>query len=319
MLVTSRAVGRIEFFDVKSRLMEWINYHHLHYFWVVAREGSIAQACQKLHLAQPTISGQIRALEDHLGEKLFERVGRRLRMTEMGRTVFRYADEIFSLGQELIDVLKGAPAHGGIRLNVGIADALPKFVAYRILEPAIRIKERVQLHCEEDDAESLLSKLAVRDLDVVLTDIVGTGNSKVRAHSHLLGECEVSICGVEALAEKYRKGFPKSLNGAPWLLPTANTALRRAMDRWFQAEGIVPDVRAEFEDSALIKVFTLSGLGLMACPSISERDVKKFLDLRIVGRVPMVKERFYAVTLERRLKNPAVAAICASARDRLFV
>lgn len=299
--------------------MDWINYHHLLYFWVVAKEGSIAKACQQLYLAQPTISGQLRALEQRIGERLFERVGRRLRLTETGQLVYRYADEIFSLGQELLDVLKGRPSGSQVRLFVGISDGLPKFVTYRILEPAMKLAEPVHMVCREADSDALLSMLAMHELDVVITDTPVTATAKVRTFSHLLGECDVTVFGTEKLADMYRRGFPKSLHKAPWILPTENTAIRRSLDRWFEEEGITPIIRGEFEDSALIKVFSLSGLGVMPCPTISERDVRRTLDLRVIGRIPSIRERFYAVTVERRLKNPAVAAICEAARDRLFV
>lgn len=298
--------------------MEWINYHHLLYFWVVAKEGSIAKACDQLYLAQPTISGQIRALEQRIGERLFERVGRRLNLTETGQVVYRYADEIFSLGQELMDVLKGRPTGSPVRFFVGICDSLPKFVTYRILEPALKLKEQVHLVCKEANAETLLEGLAAHELDLVLTDTPVTALAKVKAYSHLLGECDVTVFGTEKLAEEYRKGFPKSLDGAPWILPTENTSLRRSLDRWFEQEGIHPVIRGEFEDSALIKVFSMSSMGVMPCPTVSERDIKKMLDMRVIGRIPSIKERFYAITVERRLKNPAVLAICEAARDRLF-
>lgn len=298
--------------------MEWINYHHLLYFWVVAKEGSIAKACDQLYLAQPTISGQIRALEQRIGERLFERAGRKMALTETGQVVFRYADEIFTLGQELVDVLKGRPTGSPVRFFVGISDNLPKFVTFRILEPALRLKEQVHLVCKEANSEALMDELAAHELDLILTDTPVTNVAKVKAYSHLLGECDVTVFGTEKLAEEYRKGFPQSLNGAPWILPTENTALRRSLDRWFEQEGIHPVIRGEFEDSALIKVFSMSSIGVMPCPSISERDIRKILDMRVIGRIPSIKERFYAITVERRLKNPAVVAICEAARDRLF-
>ncbi len=298
--------------------MKGLNYHHLLYFWVVAKEGSIAQACEKLHLAQPTISGQIRELEKNIGDRLFERVGRRLRLTESGRVVYRYADEIFSLGQELQDMMKGRPVRTPLRLNVGIADAIPKFLSYRILLPALKLPHRVQLACQEGSNEELLSKLAIHELDLVLTDVPVTSLTKVRAYSHPLGECDVSIFGTQEHYELYRKGFPKSLHQVPWVLPAESTALRRSLDRWFETEDIHPIIAAEFEDSALMKVFSVSGLGVMACPSASEKEIRKHLDMKVIGRIPTVTERFYAITVERRLKNPAVVAICESARDRLF-
>jgi LysR family transcriptional activator of nhaA len=210
--------------------MQWLNYHHLLYFWVVAKEGTIAAACKELNLAQPTISAQLRSLERSLGEKLFTRVGRNLALTETGRVVYRYADEIFSLGRDLLDTVQGRPTDRPLRFNVGVADVLPKLVAYRLLEPALHLPEQVQLVCHDGSPPELLTRLAVYELDLVLSDSPIGPDVKVRAFNHLLGECGVSIFGTKDLATKYRRRFPKSLDGAPFIVPTANTALRRAIE-----------------------------------------------------------------------------------------
>lgn len=298
--------------------MDWLNYHHLLYFWTVAREGSIAKACEKLLLAQPTISGQLHALERSLGEKLFERSGRGLALTTTGQLVYRYADEIFTLGKELIDTLRGRPSGRPLRLVVGVAGVLPKLVSYRLLEPALQLPEPVQVICREDKAERLMAELSVNELDLVLSDTPISPSLKVRAFNHLLGECGTSIVAVPPLARALSGGFPRSLDGAPFLLPTANTTLRRSLDQWFDAVDIRPLSRAEFEDSALLKVFGQAGVGAFAVPSAVEDEVCKQYGVRLVGRVEEVRARFYAISVERKIKHPAVLAISEAARKELF-
>lgn len=298
--------------------MEWLNYHHLLYFWVVAREGSIARACDQLRLTEATVSAQIHALEEALGEKLFSRVGRGLVLTEMGRTVLRYADEIFTLGRELMDTVKNRPTGQPVRLVVGVADILPKLIVHRLLEPASNLPETVRITCREGKHDQLIAQLAVHEFDLVLTDSPIGSAVKVRAFNHLLGECGVTIFGPAQLAARYRPRFPRSLNGAPFLLPTDNTTLRRSLDQWFESEGIRPTVVGEFEDSALLKVFAQSGAGLFADPSVIEAEIRRQYDVQIVGRLEAVRERFYAISVERKLKNPAVIAISEAARQKLF-
>jgi len=298
--------------------MEWLNYHHLLYFWTIAREGSVSAAAAELRLAQPTLSGQLRLLEDSLGEKLFDRVGRRMVLTEVGREVYRYADEIFSLGRELMDVVRGRPTGRPVRLVVGVADVVPKLITYRLLAPALRLAEPVRIVCREDRSERLLAELAIHNLDLVLTDApIGPGMS-VRAFSHLLGECAVTVFGTAELAARYRRGFPKSCDGAPMLLPMESTAVRRSLDQWFEGQGIRPRVVSEFEDSALLKVFGQAGAGLFIAPTVIEAEVQKQYGVKVVGRIEAVKERFYAISVEKRLKNPAVVAISEAAREKLF-
>jgi LysR family transcriptional activator of nhaA len=298
--------------------MEWLNYHHLLYFWVVAREGGVARACEELSLSQPTISAQIHALEESLGEKLFARAGRNLVLTEVGRVVFRYADEIFALGRELTDALKGRSPGRPVRFVVGVADVLPKLIAYRLLEPALKMAEPIRVVCREDKPERLLAELAVHGLDLVLADAPTGPTVKIQAFNHLLGECGVTVFGTAQVAATYRRGFPQSLTGAPFLLPTDNTTLRRSLDQWFDAEGIHPLVVGEFEDIALLKTFGQTGAGLFAAPSVIEAEVRRQYGVQIVGRVETVRERFYAISVERKLKHPAVVAIAEAARQKLF-
>jgi LysR family transcriptional activator of nhaA len=298
--------------------MEWLNYHHLLYFWTVAREGSVARACEKLHLAQPTISGQLRRLEKSLGEKLFHRVGRNLVLTDTGRIVYRHADEIFTVGGKLMDTLKGHGAARPLRLVVGIADVLPKQIAYRIIEPALRLPEPVQVVCHDDKPDRLLAELSVQGLDIVLTDSPVAPTVKVRAFNHLLGECSVSVLGTPKLAAAHRRTFPRSLDGAPVLLPAAPTALRRSLDQWFDSQEIRPQVKGEFDDSALVYAFGGAGVGLFIAPSVIEGQVRQQHGVRVVGRLDSVREQFYAISVERKLRHPAVVAISESARKTLF-
>jgi len=301
-----------------GRSMEWLNYHHLRYFWAVAREGGVTRAAERLHISQPTVSAQIRELEQALGERLFARSGRTLALTDVGRTVFRYADEIFGLGRELLDTVKGRPTGRPARLSVGIANVVPKLIAYRLIEPALRLPEPVLLECVEDRPDRLLAELAVHALDVVLSDAPVGPLVNVRAYSHLLGECTVTVFGTAALAAAHTRRFPQSLDGAPFLLPTQNSALRRALDQWFEEQGIRPRVVGEFEDSALLKVFGQAGRGLFAAPTAILAEVRRQYGVRRVGEVAAVRERFYAISVERRLKHPAVLAISEAARQRLF-
>ena len=299
--------------------MEWINYHHLLYFWTAAKEGSIARACEKLTLAQPTISGQLRLLEEALGEKLFTRAGRGLVMTEVGRVVFRYADEIFSLGREMQDVLKGRPGGRPLRLFVGISDMVPKLIAYRVLQPALAMSESVHLICEEGSPEHLLADLAEHRLDVVLSDTPVSSLVRVKAFNHLLGTCGVTLFAVSKIAVRYRKEFPASLDDAPFLLPTKGSSLRNALDQWFDEHKIRPRLVGEFKDSALMKTFGQAGAGIFAAPSAIEKEVREHYKVGVVGRVDSITERFYAISVERKLKHPAVVAIREAARDRLFI
>jgi len=298
--------------------MERLNYHHLLYFWMAAREETLTRASERLRLAPSTLSAQIHALEDALGEKLFERSGRRLRLTEMGRTVFGYADEIFSLGRELVESVGGRPTGRPLRLVVGVADVVPKLVAYHLLRPALRLPQPVRLVVHEQSTAKLLAALAVHELDVVLADTPSGPEVRVRAFNHLLGECGVTLFASRELAKKYRKGFPRTLDGAPFLLPGEASTLHGALEQWFEKKGIHPLVVAEFDDSTLIKVFGQGGTGVFAAPSAIEATVCRQYGVAVVGRLDDVRERFYAISIERRLKHPAIIAITESARSELF-
>ena len=297
--------------------MEWLNYHHLLYFWTVARIGSVSRASVELRLTQATVSAQLKSLEQALGEKLFHKSGRHLILTDTGKVVFRYAEEIFSLGQELMGTLKGRPAGRLARVTVGVADVMAKLVVYKLIEPALKLKDPYRLVCKEGTNSELLAALAVHDIDVMLSDGPIDPAINVKAFSHLLGECGVILFGAPRLAAKYRAVFPRSLDGAPFLLPTSNTTARRSLDQWFESESIRPTIVAEFEDSALLKVFGQRGLGLFVAPSVISAEVQRQYDVKVVGRLEGVTERFYAISLDRKLKHPAVVAISDAARARL--
>jgi LysR family transcriptional activator of nhaA len=297
--------------------MEWLNYHHLLYFWTVGRIGSVSRASAELRLTQATVSAQLKSLEQSLGEKLFHKSGRHLILTDTGKVVFRYAEEIFSLGQELMGTLKGRPQGRLARVNVGVTEIMPKLVAYRLIEPALKLKDPYRIICREGTNSELLAALAVHDIDVMLSDGPIDPAVNVKAFNHLLGECGVSLFGIPQLAAKYRAGFPQSLDGAPFLLPTSNAIARRSLDEWFESKNIQPTIVAEFEDSALMKVFGQRGLGLFAASSVIAVEVQRQYGVRIIGRLEGVTERYYAISLDRKLKHPAVVAISDAARARL--
>ena len=292
--------------------MKWLNFNHLYYFWVVGREGGVVRAAEELMVSQPTISNQLRDLEAALGHRLLERAGRGIRLTEAGRVAFNYANEMFSLGQELLNSLESQPAGPALRLTVGVLDVLPKPVARRLLSPAMSLAHPVRLVCREDKADRLLADLAARRSNVVLSDApIGTA-VQLRGYNHLLGESDVSFFATAALARKYQRGFPKSLDGAPVLLPTDHTQLRRSLNLWFDSKRIHPVVAGEFDDSALMFWFGRTGAGVFPAPSIVEEDVRREMGLTLVGRARDVRERFYAITLDEQPKHAGVAAICGA-------
>ncbi len=291
-----------------------INFRHLYYFWVVAKEGGITRAAERLHLAVQTISSQLTLLEQSLGKTLFNQQGRRLVLTEAGRTALSYADQIFLLGEQMQDALNEADS-GRIRLTVGISDSLPKLSAYRMLEPAMRIADRkVHVVCYEDQFEALLADLALHKLDVVLTDREVPSGSAIRVFSHRLFDSEMVVMGAPSLVERYRDGFPGNLGGAPFLLPARNNALRGKIDEWFLQHHAHPDVVGEFEDNALLNTFGRRGLGLFFAPAALEQEVAEQFGAGRVGRVEGVREQFFAISNDRKIKHPAVEAILDAAQ-----
>jgi len=289
--------------------MKWLNYHHLYYFWAIMREGSITAAAKKLHLVPATISSQVGKLEETLEGKLFVRVGRNLEPTDLGKHVFRYADEIFSIGRELMDSIDTMPISSRVPLRIGVVDILPKMVVRMLLEPVLKMAEPVQLICSEDKKKDLLAELSLHKLDAVLSDSPMGSNLSVKAYNHVLGECGITFFASEKLAGPLRSDFPHSLTGAPILLPMQMTPLREQLDIWFHALGIRPVVVGEFKDSALLKAFGQAGDGVFTAPSIIEREIERQYQVQIIGRTNTVRERYYAISIERKIHHPAVAVI----------
>lgn len=289
--------------------MEWLNYHHLLYFWTVVKEGGIAPAAAKLRLAPSTVSAQLTALQSSLGEKLFNRPGRRLELTEMGRIVYRYADEIFRLGHEMIDTVHDRPTGKPLMFTVGIVDVVPKHLVKRLLEPIRHVKTEVRLTCREGRPEKLLPELAIHILDMLVVDAPVPPSTGVHVFNHLLIECGTSLLATPRIAKQYKRSSLKSLDGAPFLLTTSNTAQRRGLDEWFAERNIRPQVVAESEDSTLLEEFGQDGQGIFGVPSYIEKSICRQLGVQLIIRLPQVQERFYAVTAERRVSHPAIAAI----------
>jgi LysR family transcriptional activator of nhaA len=290
-----------------------VNFRHLYYFWVVAKEGGITQAAKRLNLAIQTISSQLSLLEESVGKALFTQQGRRLVLTEAGRLALSYADQIFLLGEQMQEALSEADSTR-TRLTVGISDSLPKLTAYKLLEATATLDRPVRLVCYEDQFEALLGELALHKLDVVLTDREVRPGTSLGVFSHQLFESATIVVGTPALAQVYREAFPRNLNGAPFLLPTRNNALRGKIDEWFDAHGVRPDVVGEFEDNALLNTFGRRGLGLFFAPAVLATEMEEQFGAVLVGRVPQVREQFYAISNERKIQHPAVEAILAAAQ-----
>jgi LysR family transcriptional activator of nhaA len=296
-----------------------LNYNHLLYFWTVAREGSIAKATQSLHLTPQTISGQLKLLEEAVGEPLFSRVGRGLAMTETGHMVYQYADEIFTLGAELTSRVKTGRVIVPAVLAVGIVNSIPKLVASRILQPVLESEDSpIRLVCRESGLESLLGDLAVHQLDLVLSDRPIPPGLSVKAFSHPMGSSAIALFARKGSARQYEKGFPGSLNKAPILLPTIDNPIRRALDDWFDQQGISPTLVAEFEDSALMKAFGQAGNGIFPAPVAISEEVEQMYHCRRIGPAIPVEENYYAISPERKLKHPAVLNIIEQARRQLL-
>ncbi len=298
--------------------MEWLNYHHLLYFWMVARTGSVTAASKELGLTPPTVSAQVRQLEESIGERLFHKRGRRLVLTDMGHVAFRYADEIFGLGREMVETLRGRSTSRAPTLHVGISDLVPKLITHRILEPVLELDPPVRLVCHEGKTSALLAALATHDLDVVLADEPTPSHISVRAFNHLLGTSGVTFFARPELAEPLQTGFPDSLDGQAMLLPMPNTPLRRGLDSWLTQRGVAPRIVAEFEDTALLKVFGEKGAGTFAGPTAIADAIAEEFGVVPIGATDEVRESFYAITVHRRLQHPAVVALSERAKTRLF-
>lgn len=298
--------------------MRHLNYSHLHYFWAVAREGSIAKASQSLHLTPQTISGQLKLLDEAVGQPLFNRAGRRLVLSDMGRLVFKYADEIFSVGAELANVVRSNHMAGPTTLNVGVVNSMPKLIAERIIAPAMMADDPIRVRCHESSLEQLLSELAVHRLDIVLSDQPMPDGLGLKAYNHRLGESGMSFFAAKAGASRLRAKFPQSLNDAPMLLPSQNSALRRRLDDWFESHQLYPRITGEFDDSALLKAFGEAGAGIFAGPTAIEAEICRMYRMAVIGSTAEIRERYYAISPERRLSHPAIVMITDTARSSLF-
>ena len=298
--------------------MESLNLSHLHYFWTVATEGTIVRAADKLFVTPSTISIQLRLLERSLGQKLFKRSGRNIVLTETGRVVFRYADDMFSIARELVGNISGRPVDGPAILSVGVVNALPKLITHHLIQPALRLPEKIKLFVRHDTLDALLMSLAVHEIDVVISDSPVTPAMKIQAFNHLLGESDLTIMGSQALAKAYGPNFPSSLNGAPFLLPSRANSVRRELDRWLDSHEIEPEIRCEIDDSALLKVFGQAGEGLFAIPTVVADDVVRQFGVEVIGRIHEVRDQYYAISGDRKLKHPGVVAISNAARNELL-
>jgi LysR family transcriptional regulator, transcriptional activator of nhaA len=292
-----------------------LNYQHLLYFWAVVRAGSLAKACDELHLSAPTVSTQLRTFEERIGQKLLTKQGRRLVTTEVGRLVFNYAEEIFSLGSDLLSTLAHRPTDRPKRLVVGIDDVVPKEIAQRLLEGVMELPQPTQIICREGTLEHLLAALRLHEIDVILSDSPVTPSLNDRAYNHLLGACGESWMASPTMAKSLRAGFPKSLHGAPLLLPTADTAIRRSLDQWLDKHGVEPLIVGEFEDSALMREFASAGKGVAPVPDVLIQQLQKYAGLSLVGNARKVQAQFYAISMERKVKNPATQAILDTAGE----
>jgi LysR family transcriptional regulator, transcriptional activator of nhaA len=299
--------------------MPRLNYRHLEYFWHVAREGGVTAASKVLHVGQPAISSQIRKLEQALGEDLFDRSGRTMELTEVGQIVYAHADEIFAIGRDLTDAVRGQPGRGPVRLKVGVVDWIPKLMVHRLVTPALEAFEHLHLELTSGMPDGLFAALAVHDFDLVLSDSPLPTTVDVQAYNHFLGECQVALMGAPDLASRYREGLPGSLADGPILLSGFHSNLRRSLLRWYRDQGLEPRVVAEVADSAVLKVFGQRGLGMFAVPTAVEADIARQYGVERITRLDGVRERYFAISVERRIRNPAVAAITEAAREGLFV
>ena len=298
--------------------MEWLNYHHLFYFWLTVKFGTVSAAAETLHLARPTVAAQIKELEKSVGKPLFEKHGRRLVLTDFGKQVHEYAEEIFALGQELREFIKTGHQGNRKRFVVGLPDVVPKHIAFELLKPALHMKDRQRIVCLEGMLNQLMTDLALHKLDLVISDSPAPATLEFKLYNHKLGECGLSMLAIPSLAKRLKKGFPHSLTDAPCLLPTDHTSVRRSLDDWMNENEIYPDIVAEFEDSALLKVFGQAGEGVFPIPTAIEGVIKKQYGVQLVGRIPAVLDKFYAISAEKRVHNEATLLVVKQARSKLF-
>lgn len=282
-----------------------LNYRHLYYFWVVAKEGGIARAAARLDMAVQTVSEQVRALEHALGHALFKPAGRGITLTEAGIAAMAHADQIFQLGEQLRTAVREAATGQGMRLGVGISDTLPKLVVHHLLEPALQ-EPHVRLLCHEDELDRLLADLALHRLDVVLSDRTAPPNPNLRLYSHALGEAPLAWFAPAAMAAKCKRKYPECLAEMPVLLPTSHAAVRDRLDHWFEQRNLRPRIAGEFEDSALLAAFGRAGMGAFPASRWSYDELRGDTKLKLLGECPEVVEHFFLISAERRIQHPLV-------------
>jgi len=296
-----------------------MNYKHLYYFWAVAKAGGVVKAGEQLHITPHTISGQIGLLEDDLGTPLFTKRGRNIELTEAGKVAFGYANEIFALGSELEDSVRNYQEGGRpIEFRVGVADAVPKTIACRLIEPATRLPEPVRIVCLESKLENLLAGLAAHRLDLVVAGAPIPPSVSVRAYNHRLGESGMSFFAAGQTLKSLKGKFPACLNGAPMLFPTVDVPVRSTLDRWLEKNKLRPRVVGEFDDSALMKAFGKRELGIFIGPTVIESEIETQYDAKAIGRTKEIVEEFFAISVERRVKHPCVVAIAEASRTQFF-
>ncbi len=298
--------------------MRHLNYNHLLYFWTVIQEGSIAKAAEQLNLTPQTISGQLKVLEQYLGEPLFKRVGRRLVPNSTGEVVHQYADEIFTLGGELTQRVRSGQLGASLELNVGLVSSIAKLVAVRVLEPVLAMQPPIKVVCVEAPLESLLADLAVHRLDLILSDKPVPKDMRVKAFTHDLGHSPVAFFAQPEAAKRLAANFPFSLNEEPVLMPVPANSTRRLLDDWFERTGVIPRIVAEFNDSALLKAFGETGIGAFPAPSAIASRVTKMYGVEPFGVAEDVVEGYFAISPERKLKHPAALQVIETARATLF-
>lgn len=294
-----------------------LNFKHLHYFWMVAKQGSVVKASESLHVTPQTISGQIQHLEQSFGQALFEKAGRGLQLTDAGKLVLSYADDIFALGDELEDRMQHADVDAPVVLRIGITDSVPKTIASRILQPALNMHERVRLVCRESSQENLLAEMALHKLDMVLADGPIPSNLGIRGYNHKLGSSSVSFLAARTLADTLEDDFPICLDGQSILIPSEGSQIHMPLLHWFQTQHVTPRITGEFDDSALMKAFGRDGAGIFVVPSAISDDVCEQFDAKELGRTEALNESFYVIANDRHLSNPAIEFIVDKARTWL--
>lgn len=299
--------------------MDWLNYHHLYYFWSVAHHGSMVRAAESLSLTQPTISAQIRELERAMGGELFHRQGKQLKLTEFGRTVLEYADRIFSIGDELIAEIRRAPLDRPVRLTVGVSEAMPQLIVRELLKPLFEDSgQEVNLVCHRGPHDRLLLELIAHRLDLILTDQPASENAGASIHSHLLGESGVVLAAPSNLAGQMRIVFPKALNGVAMMMPVEHTPLRRTINRWLRENDITPRVVGEFADSTLLKTIAMGRPFVYPMHEVVKEEALRVYGVEPIGRIDNAIERFYAISGEQDIRHPVVKRITERARHALF-